>query len=206
MFNIHLAFSTAAAKAGTCMTLSSWSTTSIEEVAQCGGRGIRWFQLYIYRDRELTKQLVHRAQAAGYKALAVTVDTPRLGLRYADVANNFSLPAHLALKTFSKEATQSALYSNTPGSGLQHYVKDLIDPSLSWETIDWLCGITTLPVLLKGVLRREDVEEALQHNIQGIIVSNHGARQLDGVPATVSIYACFMYSSSIIKEYISKRL
>ena len=168
------------------MTLSSWSTTSIEEVAQCNGCGLRWFQLYIYRDRELTRQLVHRAQASGYKALAVTIDTPRLGLRYADVKNNFSLPAHLALKNFGKESTQSALDSEIPGSGLQNYVKNLIDPSLSWETIDWLCSITTLPILLKGVLRREDAEEALQHNIQGIIVSNHGARQLDGVPATVS--------------------
>ncbi len=168
------------------MTLSSWSTASIEEVARAtGDTGLRWFQLYVYRDRALTKSLVQRAEKVGYKALVLTVDTPVLGRRLADVENRFTLPPYLKLANFS--AFQSSnLQTDKQDSGLHLYTQSLIDPTLSWETVDWLRGITSLPIVLKGIVTREDAEEALRHNVQGIIVSNHGARQLDGVPATVS--------------------
>ena len=84
----------------TCMTLSSWSSTSMEEVAKSNRNGLRWFQLYIYTDKELTKELVSRAEISGFKALAVTVDTPELGRRLSDIRYNFSLPAHLSLANF----------------------------------------------------------------------------------------------------------
>lgn len=160
--------------------------------------GLRWFQLYVYRDRTLTAKLVHRAGQAGYKALVVTVDTPILGRRLADVRNKFSLPAHLRLANFDDDdgsdgsdgSTGSAgankLATSAQGSGLHQYTKELIDASLDWSAVDWLCKQTHLPVILKGILTREGAREALRHEgVRGIMVSNHGARQLDGVPATV---------------------
>ena len=168
------------------MTLSSWSTTSLEEVSKANRDGLRWFQLYVYNDLELTKHLVKRAEAAGYKALVLTVDTPVLGCRLADAKNNFSLPPHLSMGNFLSGTSQSFLKTESPGSGLGQYVKALISPKVTWESVDWLQSITSLPIVLKGILRPEDAREALKHNIQGILVSNHGGRQLDSVPATVS--------------------
>ncbi len=170
---------------GTCMTLSSWSTTSVEDVAIANGEGLHWFQLYIYKDLELTRQLVKRAEAAGYKAIAVTVDTPVLGSRLADVRYDFTLPSHLLMGNFNYGTSQSTMSTSTHGSGLGQYVKKLVSPSITWESIDWLRSITSLPIILKGILRPDDAREALKHDIQGIMVSNHGGRQLDTVPATV---------------------
>lgn len=179
--------STACAGSGTCMMLSSWATSSIEEVASaCGHQGLRWFQLYVYRDRELTTNLIHRAEQAGYKALVITVDTPILGRRLADARNRFNLPTHLSLANFDRTDTGATkLVMRSHDSGLHQYTKDLIDASLDWDTVDWLKEQTTLPIILKGILTKEAAKTALEHNIQGIVVSNHGARQLDGVPATV---------------------
>ena len=168
------------------MTLSSWSSTSIEEVAEANGdRSLLWFQLYVYKDKQLTINLIQRAEREGYKALVVTVDTPELGLRYADKRNKFSLPPNIKLANFSD--TKSSSLVSSGGSALQEYTKSLIDPTLSWDGIDWLRSITTLPIILKGILRSDDAREALRHNIQGIMVSNHGGRQLDTVPATVRV-------------------
>ena len=168
------------------MILSSWSTTSIEEVAAASGpRGLRWFQLYVYNDKEVTRGLIKRAEQAGYKALVVTVDTPVLGKRLADARNCFSLPSHLTLANFDNSADASSLKVKEGESSLLRYTQALIDPGLTWETIRWVQGVTRLPVLVKGVLTAEDAIEAVQHGVHGIVVSNHGARQLDGSPATV---------------------
>ena len=177
----------ACANLGTCMTLSSWSTTSIEDVAKAGGpTGLRWFQLYVYNDKELTKDLIQRAERAGYKALVITVDTPVLGKRLVDVRNHFSLPPHLTLANFDNTQAGASLNAKDDESFLFRYTQKLIDPGLTWETIRWVQGVTRLPVLVKGVLTAEDALEAVEYGVQGIVVSNHGARQLDGVPATVS--------------------
>lgn len=174
------------------MVLSSWSTTSMEDVAAaCGHQGLRWFQLYVYKNQKMTANLVRRAERAGYKALVVTVDTPILGRRLADARNRFNLPSHLTLANFnaSESTTDSMaateLVVRSHDSGLHQYTRDLIDASMDWKRIDWLCKVTRLPVILKGILTAEDAREALKHRVKGIIVSNHGARQLDGVPATV---------------------
>ena len=178
----------ASAKLGTCMLSSSWSTTSIEDVAEASGSGLRWFQLYIYKDREVTKSLIQRAARAGYKAIVVTIDTPIVGKRLADARNKFNLPSTLSLANFSSNSPQSTLECDdqVEGSYLYRYTTDLLDPSITWDDIDWVRGLTSLPILVKGILTAEDAREALKHDIQGIIVSNHGGRQLDGVPATVS--------------------
>ena len=180
----------ACSKMGTAMILSSWSTTNIEDVAKASGTGLRWFQLYVYRNKSFTRELISRAERAGYRAIVLTVDTPILGRRLADTRNRFSLPDHLSLANFTHETEGSALIVKEHSSGLQQYTAKLIDPSLTWETVDWLCDITKLPVLLKGILTAEDALEAVKHDIKGIIVSNHGGRQLDGVPATVGGLCC----------------
>ena len=185
---------------GTCMVLSASSTINIEDVAEASGSGLRWFQLEIYRDRQLTKELVIRAEAAGYKALVVTVDTPIMGNRLADARNRFNLPKHLSRANFSNVQAITKESDSDP----HQYSSDIIDPSSSWKTIDWLRGVTKLPVILKGILTAEDTEEALKHDIQGIVVSNHGARQLDGVPATVS--TCTRIGNGVARRVCSLAL
>ncbi|KAK9074130.1 hypothetical protein SSX86_006727 [Deinandra increscens subsp. villosa] len=172
----------AASAAGTIMTLSSWATSSVEEVASTGP-GIRFFQLYVYKDRNVVAQLVRRAEKAGFKAIALTVDTPRLGRREADIKNRFTLPPYLTLKNF--EGLNLGKMDEANDSGLASYVAGQIDRTLSWKDVKWLQTITKMPILVKGVITAEDTRIAIQAGAQGIIVSNHGARQLDYVPATI---------------------
>ncbi|KAB1262470.1 Hydroxyacid oxidase 1 [Camelus dromedarius] len=167
------------------MMLSSWATSSIEEVAEAGPQALRWLQLYIYKDREVTKQLVRRAEWMGYKGIFVTVDTPYLGNRFDDVRNRFKLPPQLRMKNFeTNDLAFSPKENFGDNSGLAAYVAKAIDPSISWEDIKWLRRLTSLPIVAKGILRGDDAKEAVKHGLDGILVSNHGARQLDGVPAT----------------------
>jgi isopentenyl diphosphate isomerase/L-lactate dehydrogenase-like FMN-dependent dehydrogenase len=168
---------------GVATCLSTMSSVSLEEVAQAATAPL-WFQLYVYKDREITRSLVERAVAAGYQALAVTIDTPLLGKREADVRNQFTLPEHVKLANFSG-ATVEHLPTQSNESGLQAYIASLWDSSLSWADIDWLVSISKIPVLVKGVLRGDDAQIALEHGVQGIIVSNHGGRQLDTALATI---------------------
>ncbi|KAI3925462.1 hypothetical protein MKW92_051359 [Papaver armeniacum] len=167
----------------TLKTLSSWATSSVEEVASTGP-GIRFFQLYVYKDRKVVEQLVRRAERAGFKAIALTVDTPRLGRREADIKNRFTLPPFLTLKNF--EGLDLGQMEKTSDSGLASYVAGQIDRTLSWKDVQWLQTITKMPILVKGVVTAEDTRLAIQAGAAGIIVSNHGARQLDYAPATIS--------------------
>ncbi|XP_074720533.1 2-Hydroxyacid oxidase 1 isoform X1 [Strix uralensis] len=188
----HADGETATAKAcqamGTGMMLSSWATSSIEEVAEAAPAGLHWLQLYVYKDREVTKSLVKRAERAGYKGIFVTVDTPFLGRRFDDVRNKFQLPPHLRLKNFSSnDLAFSSGKDFGENSGLAVYVAEAIDASVNWEDIKWLRGLTSLPIVAKGILRADDAKEAVKIGINGILVSNHGARQLDGVPATIDV-------------------
>ena len=176
----------ACANLGTCMTLSTYSTTSMEDVAMANGSGLRWYMLCVLKDRGVTRDLIQRAERAGYKALVVTVDVPTSGVRLVNARNPYILPSHLCLANFTSTRLQSSFDKDR-----RHVLKmvySLMDPSSTWDTIDWICSVTKLPVLLKGILTAEDAVEAVKHNIRGIIVSNHGARQLDGVPATVSLF------------------
>lgn len=172
----------AASAAGTIMTLSTLATSSVEEVASTGP-GIRFFQLYVFKDRNLVAQLVKRAEKAGFKAIAVTVDTPILGRREADIKNRFVMPPHLTFKNF--KGLDLGKMDKTDDSGLGSYIAEQFDRTLSWKDIKWLQTITHLPILVKGVLTAEDAILSVQAGAAGIIVSNHGARQLDYVPATI---------------------
>ncbi|XP_021763873.1 peroxisomal (S)-2-hydroxy-acid oxidase GLO1-like isoform X1 [Chenopodium quinoa] len=162
--------------------LSTLATSSVEEVASTGP-GIRFFQLYVMKDRSVVAQLVIRAEKAGFNAIVLTVDTPRIGRREADIKNRFILPQHLTLKNF--EGLDLGKIDRTDNSGLASYFSYQVDRSLNWKDVKWLQTITKLPILLKGVLTAEDARLAVQAGAAGIIVSNHGARQLDFVPATI---------------------
>jgi (S)-2-hydroxy-acid oxidase len=187
----EMATAKAAAAAGTILVLSTISTFSIEEVAQAAD-GPRWFQLYCYRDRGVTRQFVERAQAHGYSALCVTVDTPYLGRRERDVRNRFQYPRDLVLKNFVGSVDLSAIPLDIHGSAVAAYAASLLSPAVTWDDADWLSSVTSLPVLLKGILTAEDARLAVEHGAEGVIVSNHGGRQLDGVPATIDVLAEIM--------------
>ncbi|NXE91529.1 HAOX1 oxidase, partial [Menura novaehollandiae] len=188
---------------GTGMMLSSWATSSIEEVAEAAPAGLRWLQLYVYKDREVTESLVRRAERAGYSGIFVTVDTPYLGRRVADVRNKFQLPPHLRLKNFSSsDLAFSSGKDFGENSGLAVYVAEAIDASVSWEDIKWLRGLTSLPIVLKGILRADDAKEAVKIGVNGILVSNHGARQLDGVPATVTVFLVSLFQIDVLPEIV----
>ncbi|WP_462137401.1 alpha-hydroxy acid oxidase [Candidatus Mycalebacterium sp.] len=169
-------------KAETLMILSTLSNTTLEDVKKETAAPL-FFQLYVYRDRAATEELVRRAEAADYKAIVVTVDAPILGTRERDVRNDFQLPEGLTIKNMS--AAHIEKMSGETGSGLGNYFASSIDPSLSWKDIAWLGGITKLPVLVKGVVHPEDAKLALENGAAGVVVSNHGGRQLDTSPATI---------------------
>ena len=180
---------------GTTMVLSTLSTEPVERVVaawrDAGGPakgGAVWFQLYVYRDRDATRALVERAAAAGCTALVVTVDAPVLGTREADVRNRFVLPDTLNIRDLLAAAGMAgaAVREGTPdGSQLADFVYQILDPSLTWDDLAWLCSLSPLPVLVKGVLRGDDARLALKAGCAGVIVSNHGGRQLDTAVAAV---------------------
>ncbi|MGI8632498.1 MAG: alpha-hydroxy acid oxidase [Solirubrobacterales bacterium] len=162
--------------------LSTLSNTAMEDVAAVAGD--RWFQLYVFRDRAVTTDLVRRAEQAGFGAILVTVDAPLLGRREADVRNRFSLPDGLRIACVSEGDVSAPVEG---GSGLASYFTSMLDASLRWEDLEWLVGQTDLPVAVKGVHRADDARRAAEAGAAGVIVSNHGARQLDTVPATLDM-------------------
>ncbi|XP_064413179.1 hydroxyacid oxidase 2 isoform X4 [Latimeria chalumnae] len=163
-----------------CYIASTYSTCSVEEIAAAAPNGYRWFQLYVYRNRKISEQIVHRVEGLGYKALVLTVDVPYTGKRRNDIRNKFRLPPHLKVKNFD------GVFEEDIGPEEYGVPANTLDPSISWKDIHWLQTLTRLPIIIKGILTKEDAELAVEHGVQGIIVSNHGGRQLDGGPATVS--------------------
>ncbi|NVB79219.1 MAG: alpha-hydroxy-acid oxidizing protein, partial [Kofleriaceae bacterium] len=129
-----------------------------------------------------------RVEAAGCKALVLTVDAPLLGRRERDVKNRFALPSHLGVENM--HAAGYAQVARTTGeSGLAAYFADLLDPALTWSAVEWLRSITKLPLIVKGIVRADDAKRAIEHGATGIVVSNHGGRQLDDSPATIDVLA-----------------
>jgi 4-hydroxymandelate oxidase len=176
----ELATARAAGAAGTVMCLSIMATTSLEEVAATAS-GPLWLQTYIFKDREITIDLVTRAHSAGYHALVVTVDTPVLGRRERDFRNQFELPAGITMQNLNLPPALPGEYE----SPMVRFIKHQIDPSLTWRDIEWFVQNVKMPVFVKGVLHPEDARLAVKCGVSGIIVSNHGGRQLDGAIATL---------------------
>lgn len=179
----ELAAARAASEAGIIYSLSTLSTASMEDVAAVS-KGTRWFQLYIYRDRSITIDMIDRAAAAGYRAVALTVDTPTLGRRERDFRNAFSMPDGLRYENLT-EALSKTEAAGLGQSGPAAYFIAQTDHRLQWKDLEWLVGRSKLPVLIKGLVRGDDARRSVAAGVRGIIVSNHGGRQLDYSIATL---------------------
>jgi 4-hydroxymandelate oxidase len=164
------------AAAGSAMILSTLSTAPVEEVVAAAA-GAVLFQLYVYRDRGATDAIVDRVRAAGCKALVLTADAPVLGTRFRDVKNGFHLPPGLSLPNAAPAGR--TLGGVAGDSGLARYVAEQLDPSVSWADLERFLARAGLPVWLKGVVRGEDAARAVGAGVAGLVVSNHGGRQLD---------------------------
>jgi 4-hydroxymandelate oxidase len=180
----EVATAKAAKAAGMLFILSSLSNTAMEKVFAVAASP-KWFQLYVYKDREITKALVQRAEAAGAEAIVLTVDAPGLGTRERDIRNNFRLPEGLAVENLAPLGKGNM--PNVKGSGLAAYVRNNFKLDLGFDDLDWLCGCTRLPVVVKGVCRGDDARRSVEHGAKAVVVSNHGGRQLDTAPATCEV-------------------
>lgn len=193
----------AAKKAGTAFCLSHGSVATLEDVAATGASP-RWMQVFIYKDRGFTRELAERAQRSGYDALVLTIDNQLLGNRERDIRNGFAIPPRFGLSGLAGMALKAPwlwrmrhdirriTFGNyvRPGEtadirALAGRMASLLDPSMSWADVDELRKIWTGPLILKGILHPEEARQALDHGIDGLIVSNHGGRQLDSAPATI---------------------
>ena len=196
----------AATACGVVFTLSSMSAVSIEDTMR-EAPGPHWFQLYVWRDRELTRSLVERAAAAGYRALVLTVDVQMLGQRERDLRNGATIPPRVtpanALDSVQHigwllqmarnprvDFVNVAAARRDGGGGplsLSGYVNAQFDPTVSWKDLDWLRGLWRGPLAIKGIMTAEDAERAVAAGVDAVIVSNHGGRQLDGLPASIDV-------------------
>ncbi len=174
-----------AAAAGTIMIVSAIATRTIEEIAAAVAAP-RWFQLYVWKDREVTAELVKRAARAGYRAICLTVDTPLLGRREKDERNSFTLPPGIGIANV-RPAGLDGMPDSEHGSAFAKYVKEMLDPAVTWRDLAWLRSLTSLPIVVKGIMTMEDAKIAVEHKVEGIVVSNHGGRQLDSTPATLDV-------------------
>lgn len=168
------------------------ASTAIEAIAATS-RGPRWLQLICFRDREITRDLVRRAEAAQCTALCLTVDQPLQCRRERDLRNGFQLPPGMTMKNLEPYAADKLAAASSP---LAQYVEERFDARLTWEVVSWLRAITPMPILVKGILTAEGANLALEHGAAGVIVSNHGGRQFDGgistcaaLPAVVAAVA-----------------
>jgi lactate 2-monooxygenase len=186
----ELAAARAAASQGVPFILSTAASHSIEEVAEAAGESSRWYQLYWPKDRELATSFVTRAERAGYRAIAVTLDTWLLGWRPRDLQHAYLpfLKGEGVANYFSDPVFRGALKNppeEDPAAALGHWAYQFDNPSVTWTELGWLREQTGLPLLLKGILHAEDARRALDAGVDGLIVSNHGGRQVDGAIAAL---------------------
>jgi isopentenyl diphosphate isomerase/L-lactate dehydrogenase-like FMN-dependent dehydrogenase len=161
----------AALAADTIMCLSTLATSTPAEVAATGAK--RWFQLYVFRDEGVTRELIEQARECGFGALVLTIDAPVRGNRERDARTAFTVPPEVTVASVGR------------GGITPQQVFDMISPSLTWHDLERIAAEVELPLLVKGVLTAEDAQLACEHGAAGIIVSNHGGRQLDSVAATI---------------------
>ncbi len=169
----------AAAAAGTLMCLSTLATSSLEEVAAAAPDAPRWFQLYVFRDRGVTRGFLEQAVEHGYSAIVLTVDAPRLGRRERDLRTGFRVPEEIVVPSM---AAMGGWEGGTPLELL-----GAIDPALTWDDLEELRSLSSLPLVLKGIQTGEDAAIACEHGVDAIVVSNHGGRQLDAVAPTAEL-------------------
>ncbi|TRY59101.1 hypothetical protein DNTS_013230 [Danionella cerebrum] len=161
----ELATARATEALNSCYIASTYATCSVEEIAAAAPNGYRWFQLYLYRDRKLSEQIIRRVEVLGYKALVLTVDVPYTGKRRNDIRNQFKLPPHLKVKNFEGMFQEQTMCHQDYG-----IPPNTLDPSISWKDICWLQSLTRMPIIIKGILTKEDAELAVEHGVHGIII------------------------------------
>ena len=202
-----IATARAAARAGVPYTLSTLGTYSIEEIAEAAPAGTNWFQVYVWRDRGLLKEMITRAADAGFEALVLTVDTARLGRRERDVRRGFTMPPKLGIGTLIDGAlhpgwtwqflrAEPIRFANVVGRevgdgtdavSVADYINHQFAPSLSWRDVDWLRGVWDGPIVIKGIQTVDDARIAADAGVEAIALSNHGGRQLDSAPVPIEL-------------------
>ncbi|MHC4996399.1 MAG: alpha-hydroxy acid oxidase, partial [Planctomycetota bacterium] len=177
----ELATARGAGEAEALLTVSSLATFPIEEVA-AAGNGPRWQQLYIQKDRGWTKELVQRAEAAGFSGFVLTADNPVLGARDRERRHGFALPddVHLANMPPLGDAHTADVHHDA-----ESIYNPYLDASIGWKDVEWLKGLMTTPLICKGILHRDDARLAILHGAAAVVCSNHGGRNLDGSPASI---------------------
>ncbi|GAA4829766.1 alpha-hydroxy acid oxidase [Saccharopolyspora rosea] len=189
-----------AERAGIPYALSTMGTTSVEDLADAAPGARKWFQLYLWRDREASRELVERAQRAGYEALLLTVDTPVAGARLRDNRNGLSIPPALTLRTIADGAMHPAWWFNLltteplSFATFSHWsgttaelINEMFDPSLNFADLEWLRALWRGPLLVKGIQNAEDARRVVELGADGVILSNHGGRQLDRAPTMLEL-------------------
>lgn len=189
--------------AGSVYVLSAMASYTIEEVAHAAP-GPKWFQLYLWRDRGIVRELIRRAEAAGYLALVLTVDVPRAGSRERDMRNGFGIPPRVTLRSLKEGLRRprwSANFFTRPRAtianarrpecgrrdavSLANYIERQFDPGLSWDDLSWIRDAWAGPLVVKGIIRPEDARQAVAIGADAVVVSNHGGRQLDHAPSSI---------------------
>ena len=188
----------AAAAAGTGFCLSHGSVCTLEALAETHAHP-RWMQVFLYRDRDFTQELVRRAEVADYDAIVLTIDNQVLGKRERDLANGFTIPPKFSPSQYAAMLSKykwfwrmrgelnRITFGNYVRPGKKEDIKQLaarmaylLDPGLTWDDVDWIRDMTKKPLIIKGILSPDEAEAAIQHGADGLVVSNHGGRQLDG--------------------------
>lgn len=181
----ELATAQAVGSVGGPFVVSIFASQPVERIAEHAS-GPLWLQLYWLRQRDALVGLVRRAERCGFGAIVLTVDTPKVGRRLRDLRNSFTLPEHVAAVNLSDSVMATSHEVDAGSSALERHSRERFDPTITWSDLGWLRELTTLPLVIKGVLTAEDARLAVEHGFAAVIVSNHGGRQLDGAPAAIT--------------------
>ncbi|KAL0022457.1 hypothetical protein WJX79_003021 [Trebouxia sp. C0005] len=180
----------AAVKANTSMIVSTMATTSLEDVAKASkGSPLLIFQLYVQRDRDFTASLIRKAERSGYGAIMVTVDSPRVGNREADERNKYRIREDLAYQNLKDLSLRVQPHDKISAAGTVNIFNSNMDDTLTWDFVTWVKTVTKIPLFVKGVLSPRDARSAVDAGVDGIVLSNHGGRQLDHSPAPLDMVA-----------------
>ncbi|GGM85758.1 alpha-hydroxy acid oxidase [Streptomyces fuscichromogenes] len=174
----EVATARAAGDAGALLTVSMFASRTLEDIA-AAATGPLWLQLYWLRRRDLMADLIRRAEAAGFRALVLTVDAPRVAFRPRDAANGFAVPSGIRAVNLAAEVMAASHGSRAGESAIARHSAEQFDSSVTWDDLAWLHEVSSLPLVLKGVLTGDDARLAVEHGVSGLVVSNHGGRQLD---------------------------
>ncbi|GAA2133688.1 alpha-hydroxy acid oxidase [Kitasatospora kazusensis] len=175
----EVATAEAAGASGTLLTVSMFASRTLEDIAAAAAGSPLWLQLYWLRERAAVVELADRAAAAGFSALVLTVDAPKVARRPRDSRSGFTVPEGIGAVNLPSSLTASAHRHSEGASSIERHSREQFDPGITWADLAWLRERTSLPLLIKGILTAEDAELAVAHGASGVVVSNHGGRQLD---------------------------